>query len=224
MKNTTKMSRAVGQLEGIFNVLNAELFESALPTPIISIVEQPRAYGSMSVHRVWNRGEEKAYALSFSAENIREGIEEILDTMIHEMIHLYCRVYDIKETSRGGSYHNGKFKEIAESKGLICFKGSNGWNTTGRGNEKLIKMALDHGWDDLQIFRDKPGMSLNELLGMLGQGTEGNGQKQPTEADRGQKRPSSTRKYICPHCGQSIRATKTVNVICGDCMEKMVEA
>lgn len=32
---------------------------------------------------------------------------------------------------------------------------------------------------------------------------------------------SSTRKYVCPCCGNSVRATKAVNLICGDCMEKM---
>ena len=30
--------------------------------------------------------------------------------------------------------------------------------------------------------------------------------------------------YICPKCGNSCRATKTINLICGDCMEKMVVA
>ena len=29
-------------------------------------------------------------------------------------------------------------------------------------------------------------------------------------------RTSSTRKLVCPQCGQSVRATKTVNILCGD--------
>ena len=36
-------------------------------------------------------------------------------------------------------------------------------------------------------------------------------------------KPSSTRKLICPCCGNSVRATKAVNIICGDCMERMIE-
>lgn len=39
----------------------------------------------------------------------------------------------------------------------------------------------------------------------------------------GTKRPSSTRKLVCPCCGLSVRATKTVNILCGDCMQKMEE-
>lgn len=31
----------------------------------------------------------------------------------------------------------------------------------------------------------------------------------------------NVRKYQCPKCGNSVRATKEVNIICGDCMIKM---
>ena len=33
------------------------------------------------------------------------------------------------------------------------------------------------------------------------------------------KKPSSTRKYVCPCCGQSIQATKEVNIMCMMCMD-----
>jgi len=31
------------------------------------------------------------------------------------------------------------------------------------------------------------------------------------------KKPSSTRKYVCPKCGLSVRATKAVRIACVDC-------
>ena len=31
------------------------------------------------------------------------------------------------------------------------------------------------------------------------------------------RKPSSTRKYICPCCGMSVRATRSVNIACMDC-------
>ncbi len=37
MKQTTKMSRAVSQLEHMYNTLNADKFDSALPTPIVTL-------------------------------------------------------------------------------------------------------------------------------------------------------------------------------------------
>lgn len=36
-------------------------------------------------------------------------------------------------------------------------------------------------------------------------------------------RKSSIRKLVSPCCGQSVRATRAINILCGDCMEKMTE-
>jgi len=33
----------------------------------------------------------------------------------------------------------------------------------------------------------------------------------------GIKKPSSTRKYFCPECSMSVRATRDVRIICADC-------
>lgn len=37
MKETTKMSRAVGQLEKMYNTINLDLWGGQLPTPIITV-------------------------------------------------------------------------------------------------------------------------------------------------------------------------------------------
>lgn len=36
-------------------------------------------------------------------------------------------------------------------------------------------------------------------------------------------RTSSTRKYVCPCCGNSVRATKAINIACLDCNRQMLE-
>lgn len=41
MKETTKMSRAVGQLEKMYNTLNLDLWGGQLPTPIITVQSKP---------------------------------------------------------------------------------------------------------------------------------------------------------------------------------------
>lgn len=53
MKPTTKMSRAVGQLEKIYNTLNEDFFAGALPVPIITVQSKPGTYGHCSVAKVW---------------------------------------------------------------------------------------------------------------------------------------------------------------------------
>lgn len=52
MKETTKMSRAVGQLEKMYNTINADLFGGELPTPIITVQSKPGTYGHCSCAKV----------------------------------------------------------------------------------------------------------------------------------------------------------------------------
>ena len=213
-KVTDKMSRAVSQLEHIYNVLNVDFFESALPTPIITVQSKPGTYGHCTTTKVWQRKESGAYELNIAAEVLNFPIEETLDTMLHEMCHLYCRENGIKEVSRGGKYHNKKFKEIAEAHGLTCVPcGQYGWNTTPGDN--LVEYALKKDWNEIKLGR-------NNLPPAMRTGSTGTAQPGADSSQDGGKRPSSTRKYVCPCCGQSVRATKKVNIICGDCMAQMV--
>lgn len=214
MKETTKMSRAVCQLEKIYNSLNDDFFESALPIPIITVQSKPGTYGHCTTAKVWQRKDGGAYELNIAAEVLNYPIEETLDTMLHEMVHLYCRENGIKEVSRGGKYHNGKFKAIAEAHGLTCVPcGQYGWNTTPGDN--LVEYALSKGWNEIRIGRSSFPPFFHS--GAIGTAQGGAG------TTPGGKRPSSTRKLICPRCGQSVRATKKVNILCGDCMLPMVE-
>ena len=213
MKQATKMSRAVSQLEHIYNSLNADFFAGELPTPIITVQSKPGTMGHCSVSKIWQRKEDKTYELNIAAEVRNYPIEETLDTMLHEMVHLYCRQHDIKEVSRGGKYHNKRFKAIAEEHGLTCVPcGQYGWNTTPGDN--LVEYALNKGWNEILLGRNSLPPAMR---------TGATGTAQPGTAPGGGKRPSSTRKLICPKCSQSVRATRKVNILCGDCLLPMVE-
>lgn len=214
MKQTTKMSRAVSQLEHIYNSLNTDFFDGELPTPIITVQSKPGTYGHCTTSKVWQRKDGGAYELNIAAEVLNYPIEETLDTMLHEMVHLYCRENGIKEVSRGGKYHNKKFKAEAERRGLVCVPcGQYGWNTTP--SDRLVEYALQKGWNEIKIGRG----SLPPIIRTGASGTAQIG----AETTGGGKRPSSTRKLQCPKCGCSVRATKTVRIMCMDCMEQMIE-
>jgi len=108
----------------------------------------------------------------------------------------------------------GKFKAIAEAHGLTCVLcGQYEWNTMPGGN--LVEYALSKGWNEIRIGR-------SSVPSFFHSGAAGTAQ--PGADTTGGKRSSSTRKLICPKCGQSVRATRKVNILCGDCMEQMVEA
>lgn len=214
MKQTTKMSRAVSQLEHIYNALNTDFFQNELPIPIITVQSKPGTYGHCTTSKVWQRKDGGAYELNIAAEVLNYPIEETLDTMLHEMVHLYCRENGIKEVSRGGKYHNKKFKAEAERRGLVCVPcGQYGWNTTP--SDRLVEYALQKGWNEIKIGRG----SLPPIICTGASGTAQIG----AETTGGGKRPSSTRKLQCPKCGCSVRATKTVRIMCMDCMEQMIE-
>lgn len=215
MKETTKMSRAVSQLEHIYNNLNADFFAGELPVPIITVQSKPGTYGHCTTAKVWQRKDGGAYELNIAAEVLNYPIEETLDTMLHEMVHLYCRENGIKEVSRGGKYHNGKFKAVAETHGLTCIPcGQYGWNTTP--GENLVEYALSKNWNEIKIGR-------SSLPPIIRTGAAAGTTQAGTSTLPGGKRPSSTRKLVCPQCGQSVRATKKVNILCGGCMMQMVE-
>ena len=213
MKTTTKMSRAVSQLEHMTNAINQDYFGGELPPIIVTVQSKPGTFGHSSVTKVWKRKDEQAYELNVAAEVLSYPIEETIDTIIHEAVHIYCREHGIAETSRNGSYHNKRFKEVAEAHGLTCiYTGSKyGWNTTP--NDKLIEYALQKDWSEIQINR---GSAF--AIGLAGSNPTG-----AAQTGDGGKAPSSTRKLQCPGCGNSVRATKKVNILCGDCMKQMVE-
>lgn len=208
MKVTSKMSRAVSQLEHIYNTLNTDFFESALPVPIITVQSKPGTYGHCSVAKVWQRPDGSTYELNIAAEVLNYAIEETLDTMLHEMVHLYCRENDIKEVSRGGKYHNKRFKAEAERRGLTCIPcGQYGWNTAP--SDALVEYALSKNWNEIRIGRN----TTRPMSVPTGE---------PSVAQGG-KRSTSTRKLLCPCCGNSVRATKTVRILCMDCGQQMLE-
>lgn len=219
MKETTKTSRTAGYLEKIFRTLNKDSFNGELVEPIITIQSTPGAYGHISVQKVWKRKDEMTYELNISADWLTRPIENVVATMLHEMTHLYNIMHDIQDCSRGGTYHNKKFKDEAEKHMIHIEKDDRyGWTVTSP-TEELLDYIIKQGWEDILTGK-------NPLYGLLGGASGGMGKNGSGGAVKptGAKAKSSTRKYVCPCCGTIIRATKNVNVICGNDGEQFVIA
>lgn len=214
MKETIKTSRTAGYLEKIFRVLNAHYFSGELEEPIITIQSTPRAYGHVTVAKAWHKQNgEQRHELNIGAGTLDRPIESVVSTLLHEMVHLYNLQNGIQDCSRGGMYHNKKFRDAAVARDLdISYDSRIGWSIT-QPTEALIDFIITEGWSDIRMGRDE-GFSSRGIGGKAG------GQTGKPAIPK----PSSTRKYICPCCRNSVRATKSVNLICGDCMERMVLA
>lgn len=215
MKETTKMSRTVGTLEKMYNAMNQDKFKGKLPTPIITVQSKPGTYGHCSVRRIWRRKDDYTYELNIAAEHLASPIEEIINTLLHEMVHIKCLTEGIKDVSRGGQYHNDRFREEAEKTGMKCeYTGKKcGWNTITSDME--LEYAIKKGWSEFLIER----ANINKPT--AGGGPASGPDGAPTASAAQPK--SHIRKYQCPKCKNSVRASKIVNIICGDCLEKMEE-
>lgn len=214
MKQLTSYNRAAGYLNKIFDLLNEEYFESTLSRPTITIQSTPKAYGHFSLREdTWVSKLGSTHEINLGAGTIARPIEEICATLLHEMVHYYNYVNGIQDCSRGNTYHNKRFKAAAEARGLIVDHSDKyGWSHTSPG-DSLLQFCLDNDLTDILINR-------NEFCGyrVTGTGTHsGTATTLPPKT-------SSTRKYLCPCCGNSVRATKAVNIACLDCAEQMVLA
>ena len=214
MKELTSYNRVAGYLNKVFDLLNREFFEGVLSRPTITIQSTPKAYGHFSLREdTWVSKLGGTHEINIGAGTLSRPIEEVTATLLHEMVHYYNYEMGVQDCSRGNTYHNRRFKEAAEAHGLIVTHSDKyGWSHTAPSDE-LLDFILENGLTDILISR-------NEFYGfrVTGTGTHSGAGTTPPP------RTSSTRKYICPCCGNSVRATKIVNIACLDCAEQMVLA
>lgn len=210
-------------LEYGFDVLNKVYFNGELPPIVISIMSSPRTNGHFTCGRVWRAEETLMHEINISAEHLDRPIENIMATLQHEMVHYYCEINDIADTSQYGRYHNKKFKSEAEARGLIITRADGiGWSVT-QPSEGFVEVLKEHGIEKpLDINRDGLFLDIIGKLEKIGtDGVDGIGVT-GTPAIKPKYPKQSTRKYVCPCCGNSFRATKTINVLCMDCDEQYI--
>ncbi len=217
MKEISKMSRLTGELEHMFRLINKDFFNDELPTPVITVIPTSRAYAHYTPWGAWECKDEYKREINISSAYLDRPIENIVASLIHEMVHMYNDiVLNVQDTSNKGVYHSKVFKKEAEAHGLIVTRSEKyGWSHT-EPSDRVIDYILEH--DEI---RDIELCRVNSGVAPVGVGTKtGN-------SDGIQITPTSNshhRKYICPSCGHSCRATKQINLICGDCMIPMIEA
>ena len=195
-----QISEATAFLENAYTVLNNKYFGGELPPVVITVQSSPKAYGHYTTWDAWHDDINKGYReINLGAETLDRPVEFTVSTLLHEMVHHYCAVNGIKDTSRGGTYHNKRFKAECEKRDLIIdYDPRIGFSPT-RPSKALMDFVDGQGWQGVNLSRQG-------VLGLSG----GSGGK-------GRGRSNGVRKYICPECGNSVRATKAVNIGCLDC-------
>jgi hypothetical protein len=130
----TRSQQLYTELYRAFDFFNGHFAENKLPKVVITVQESGRrnAYGWFGNAFWTDRSTGDAVPeINLSAEYLSRGSNGLLETLLHEMAHLWnACVVDIKDCP-DGRYHNKKFKTAAEQFGLeVKRDGTRGWAYT----------------------------------------------------------------------------------------------
>lgn len=199
--NRISIRPVVAAFEHAFDLLNERFYNGLCPVPCITVNEGTtmHAYGWATVAEVWHEGENSACELNISGDYLNRPFADVVTTLMHEMVHLENNRLGVKDTTRRGIRHNKKFAEEAEKHGLVHIKGED-FDKVGFARvyikeefkEEILTMLADLE-KALTIYRDAP------------------------VKDEKKKNKSVVYKYMCPCCGDSVRATKMVSIMCNEC-------
>lgn len=204
---STSYQKATTELNSHFHKLDVMLFNSELTSSmrktIVTIQTKGKhsAYGWCTSREAWLDEEGTSFEVNLSAEYLNRPLKEILETLIHEMVHLKNSLDGIQDTSRKGTYHNKRFKSLAESVGLV------------------VEESEKHGYAHTSLSENLEE-SLSDNFDL--RNTIQLARQMPTKGKPAKKVKSYT--YQCPECGQAFKTAKTgLHVMCEDCNETMEE-
>lgn len=199
--NNKNLTATLTELHKIFDCLNNEFYKGELPQVIITIQSKGKtnALGWFTPSKIWEDGSEGKHEINITAESLKRDYIDIVRTLHHEMIHLYCHVNEIKDVSRGNTYHNTKFKNVSLEHGFYykedAYNNKIGWSASSLTPESIERIhTFNINKDVFKISRAETG----------------------TGADK-KKKKSNIIKWVCG-CGQIIRTSKDgLRCLCLDC-------
>ena len=222
------ISPIISALEFSFDYLNDRFYGGKLSRPVITMSEGKERYRGWfwagtkenpDAGKVWhaNDGSQDANELNICSDSLNRPFEEIVDTLCHEMVHCYNDMEHIQDCARSGSRHNKKFKEAAEAHGMK-------WNPPIEGDESSQADFKRVGFSRVSLKDDVKEEVYEALSGLREALTI---YRDTTTKANGKKKPGKKQgviKYMCPCCGNSVRATKEVAIMCVDCEERMLSS
>ena len=127
-------SGLVGCLEGCWEAIREEHPDVPEAVVLVGSGSGERSgylkLGHFAAHRWEVRGENRHEVL-IGGEGLQRGPIGVLGTLLHEAAHGLAQVRQVQDTSRGGRYHNRRYKTLAEELGLeVCLDGPGGWTAT----------------------------------------------------------------------------------------------
>ncbi len=193
MKTITNARDYEKELTRIYDRFNKKFWNNELPNVIITFTGTKGALGHVTPEPVWeSKSSEEKYDLNISAYSLNSP-DQVSEIILHEQCHLYNIIKGIKDTSSQGRYHNRRFKETAESHGLLVYKTS------------------DYGWCETELSSEAKAYvkKLNvKQFEYIRERTQGK---------------NNNIKYGCPNCKDIfVYVSSHKNVLCGNCMHPLI--
>lgn len=192
-------------LDDAFSFFNYKLFEGQLPECMITLqrTTSKRTLGYYFPKRFENRdAHEKVDEIALNPDRFAgRNDTEILSTLVHEMVHLWCEIHG--SASRDG-YHNRAWGEKMEDVGLMP-------SNTGKPGGKKTGQQMTH-W----VIEDGP------FSVTCAQFVENGSIAYGSFPILKPKKPNSKLKYVCSGgCKQNCWAKPGVSLLCGLCGQVM---
>lgn len=142
MSNNTNITGAVtDKLVEAFEFFNAEL-HTELDCPVFTLIPNRgrQSYYGWYWQGRWKDGKKTLPEINITADTLKRSVEEICETVIHEMVHYANNVAGVVDCN-GNQYHNKHFKTRAESFGLKVEKVKNRGYARTALDEKAANMV-----------------------------------------------------------------------------------
>ena len=157
MSNNTNITGAVtDKLVEAFEFFNTEL-KTGLDNPVFTLIPNRgrQSYYGWYWQGRWKDGKKTLPEINITADTLKRSVEEICETIIHEMVHYANNVMKVVDCNNN-QYHNKHFKSKAEMFGLTVEKVKNkGYARTALGDKAAImvkKYKAKHCKDDKNPF------------------------------------------------------------------------
>jgi predicted SprT family Zn-dependent metalloprotease len=207
---------AYTELQTAYDHFNRHLFDGALPPCLITLQRKKRTYGYFSSKRFVNRHGVMTDEIAMNPEFFSLPITETLQTLVHEMAHLWQA--HCGDPGRG-RYHNQEWASKMESMGLMPSNtGKPGGAKTG---DQMMDYPIEGGRFEVvagQLITESFTVSWVDRFKATEAapgGTDGG------EGGAGVKVDKSNRlKYHCPSCRAQVWGKPGLKVRCGECLSE----
>jgi len=224
---------AYDELQRAYDYFNRELFDSNLPECLITLQRDRRSYGYFVRSRFIEAGGETTDEIAMNPAFFAVcPPEEIMQTLVHEMIHLWQ--FHFGKPGRRG-YHNVEWGQKMESLGLMpSSTGEPGGKKTGESVADYIiegglfeEKCQDLFTQDFKItWMDRhpvklPGVDMpsfiTDSIEHESSGEGGDGVAGETSENK-----TNRWKYQCLNCKINVWGKPNLNIVCGVCKEEFI--